>query len=102
MTNYEQFAIITIMVKESDRTPNPFHKPANRHEAGEGWFFEVPDRRLLGAIVAREIIAQEIGEVRGEERAQVLQDFREQADLVERIKAELGLGEAPPFVEPDD
>ncbi len=92
-------AVDRVMGAEQDPTakPNPFDNPLFRREAGEGWHPDGLSKRLLGAIIAREAIGDEMAAVHDEEeRAILMEDYKPQADFVNELKQQLGIGDPPP------
>ena len=87
--------------QEAIERPNPFDNPLFRREAGEGWSEGEVSKKLLGAIIAREAISNELANVQDqEERDIIMEEYRSQAEYVESLKQGLGIGEAPPRTDP--
>lgn len=83
------------MGKNPDKPYDPFKDPVLRREAGEGWHPTGLHRGVLRAIVAREIIATEIGDVRDDERNKLIEMYSEQSELVDQLKHQVGIGDPP-------
>jgi hypothetical protein len=85
------------MEQDPKEKPSPFDSPTLRREAGEGWHVEGLNKRILGAIVAREAISNAMGDTRDEEeRASIMDDYNAQADFVKELKLMHGISEPPP------
>jgi hypothetical protein len=87
--------------EDPNAKPNPFDNPLFRREAGEGWHQDVPNKRVLGAIIAREAISNELALVRDEEEHAILmEEYNAQSKFVDELKQQFGIGEAPPRLDP--
>jgi hypothetical protein len=75
---------------------NLFQDQLLRREAGEGWFAEEPDKTLLGALVVREALMDELVEEKDET---TWKQYEDQVKLIRDLKEELGIGDPPPVSE---
>lgn len=85
--------------KEAPRS-SLLDNPFLRREAGEGWHPNGLSKRLLGALVVREALIDELVDG-GQSDEELKRDYQGQAELIESIKNELGITE-PPVRHPED
>ncbi len=83
-------------VNEADY-PEVFQDPQLRREAGEGWYTSGLNRILLGALVARKVLAHEISQGGHNKDDSLLDEYLSQVMHVETLKIQFGIVDPPPL-----
>lgn len=84
--------------------PNLLEDKLLRREAGEDWHGDGLNKRVLGAIAAREGLMDAIiiQEYRNEdEREELWTEYESQVELVKQLKEEHNIGDPPMYPSPD-